>query len=382
MYPLEFSYSRRIIQFLREIDRAQGTIGERKVEEGWEKSFRFNARCHNIADALYLEGISSSYLMVKKILEGEYSPSDNINLQDTLNYNQALSYIDILASADSPISESAIKELNRMCLQGVVKAEKLQGNYRTIQNWVVNSEANEILYTPPSPESIPPLMQEFCAWINSDSFNSHHPVITAGLLHHRFLTLNPFVFANVRLACLLSRLILLRNGYDSRRWMWFEGLLARDIKNYYAKLYQNLKFDNITLERIAAWLEFYAEAIKSGCDYILQVSSEHQLKIKPSPPPLPATIPLSQTVAAPVASSFQLNERQRLIIELAKKYQTFHRRDINAELALTARYNPKTISRDLKSLVDKGYLIQGGARKGIYYSLNLSAEVPSASGTK
>jgi|GEM_PF-1373406 len=380
MYHFELKYTPRLISLLREIDCSAGVISERKVEESWEKSARFSARCHNIADALRLEGISAPYLTVKRILEGDYALQDTANMQEILNYNQALGYIDILAGSEEAISESAFKELSRMCLQGIAKAVKLQGSYRAIQNWVINSDADQIIYTPPSPESVPPLMQELYYWINGESFLNLHPVAAAGALHHRFLVINPFVFANVRIACLLSRLILLKYGYGLNRLIWFEGLFARDIEYYYDNLYRNYKFSSGASDKTVTWLEYYAEAIKTSYDYILQASSENllrtQVKIPVSEvaPQKPPTISTPQET--PVSAAVQLNERQRRILETAKKYRTFHRRDINAELAITARYNPKTVSRDLRALVDTGYLIQGGERKGIYYSLNPSFELP------
>ena len=365
MYQPQFKYNHSLIGLLGSIDAARGAVSERVVEENWEKATRFSARCHSISDTLRLEGLNTPYLSVKRILEGESSPKDSEFLQDILNFNQALSYIEILSDSSQNVSETLIKEISRMCLQNIARTDKYRGSYRIIQNWVVNSDENEIIYTPPSPENLKSLMESFVKWLADNITGEIHPVLTAGIIHHWFLAINPFVIANTRIACLLSRLVLLKNGYNIKRWGWFEGYFARDIPKYYESLYSNYSFSASEINKLTEWLEYYCLAVKSSCEYTLQSSAEFRITTK----------------AAAVNSAVQkhkkvqphhpsLNERQRRILKLAEKYERFHRRDIQAEIDITQRYNPKTISRDLKTLVDMGLLLQGGERKGIFYSLN------------
>ena len=365
MYQPQFKYNHYLVGLLGSIEAARGVISERAVKEDWEKTTRFSARCHSISDSLKLEGLNTPYLSVKRILEGESSAQDSEFLRDILDFNQALSYIDILSDSSQNVSEILIREISRMCLQNIAKAERYHGSYRTIQNWVVNSDKNEIIYTPPSPENLKTLMESFVEWLADNITGEIHPVITAGIVHHWFLAINPFIIANTRIACLLSRMVLLQNGYTIKRWGWFEGYFARDIPKYYESLYSNYSFNASEINKLTEWLEYYCQAVKSSYDYVLQASAEFKITAKAAS--LVSGVQTQKKIQPRYPS---LNERQRRILQLAEKYDCFHRRDIQAEIDITRRCNPKTISRDLKALVDMGHLLRGGERKGIYYSLN------------
>ena len=374
VYNPDIKYTHELVLKLGKIDRICGALQERKFVESWEKVNRFNVRCRSIADALNLEGIGVSLKAVTNILEGSQTPKDVEHAQEALNYNQALSYVDLLVDSEEPFSENVLKEFNRICLQGVSKADQHRGEYRTIQNWVVDSEANEIIYTPPSPEAVPDLTRQFLDWYNQELTRSIHPVLLAGLAHRWLLVVNPFVYGTVRTACLLTGYILRNNGYSGNCQGWYEVNFFKDINNYYSKLFEDFKPENVSKERITGWLEYFTDSIYTSVRTVFENSSGHLdenisafHEVAQTPPPKAQTpIPVKKGIF----STNKLNERQRLILQLAQRYEKFHRRDINAELDIAARYNPKTISRDLKAMVSLGLLNQGGERKGIYYSLN------------
>jgi len=376
MYIPEFKYSHHLVLSLSKIDRICGILQERKVNATWEKAQSFHARCRIIVDALNLEGIVVSLKSVTNILEGSQTANDSIHVQNVLNYDRALNYVDLLADSGEEFSEIVLREFNRLCLEGILKADQHRGNYRTIQNWVVNSEENEIIYTPPSPEIVPDLMHRFMDWFNGTEFHSVHPVLQAGIAHHWLQAINPFVYGTARTACLIVRYILQKYYCGHNRWGAYETIYCQDIKLYYSELFDDFSLDGGAQSKITAWVDYFVISLEMAVEAVLESSSNylepvelvHLSSSSFPPPPLSSRPP--EKFHEEKALIEKLNQRQRSILELAHKYEKFHRRDINAELDIAARYNPKTISRDLRAMVDLGLLNQGGERKGVYYTLN------------
>ena len=89
------------------------------------------------------------------------------------------------------------------------------GRYRTIQNYVGNSRTREVIYTPPPPADVAPLMRELVEWLRTDT--SIHPVLGAGIAQFQLVHIHPFVDGNGRTSRLLSTLCLYRSGYDFKR---------------------------------------------------------------------------------------------------------------------------------------------------------------------
>ncbi len=85
---------------------------------------------------------------------------------------------DYLGSGE-PISEGLISEIHQRLVKGVRGGKAEPGRYRTIQNYVANSRTREILYTPPSPEQVAPLMRELVEWLRAET--GIHPVLVAGI---------------------------------------------------------------------------------------------------------------------------------------------------------------------------------------------------------
>lgn len=80
------------------------------------------------------------------------------------------------------------------------------GSYRDTQVYVGS-------HTPPKPDQIPRLMEEFVDWLNSEDALSMHPVRYAALAHYKLVDIHPFEDGNGRTSRLLMNLILIRAGY-------------------------------------------------------------------------------------------------------------------------------------------------------------------------
>lgn len=80
------------------------------------------------------------------------------------------------------------------------------GMYRETQVYVGS-------HTPPAPQDIAYLMEEFVEWLNSEEALNMHPVRYAALAHYKLVDIHPFEDGNGRTSRLLMNLILIRAGY-------------------------------------------------------------------------------------------------------------------------------------------------------------------------
>lgn len=123
---------------------------------------------------------------------------------EVINQQKALAYIEELAKLKS-ITESDVLSLHGIVTSG--SAENGSCKYRTGQVGITNAR-----FLPPPAYLVPPLMQQFLDWVNTNP-GELWPVEFAAVTHLWFVTIHPFWDANVRTAGLLMNYILLRNGY-------------------------------------------------------------------------------------------------------------------------------------------------------------------------
>jgi Fic family protein len=79
----------------------------------------------------------------------------------------------------TPFTEGLIREIHRCLVEGVRGGSSAPGEYRRIQNYVVNSVTGETIYTPPPAHDVPIMMRDLVDWINRDQ--DIHPVLMSGI---------------------------------------------------------------------------------------------------------------------------------------------------------------------------------------------------------
>ena len=134
-------------------------------------------------------------------------------------------------------------------MEGVRGGRRSPGSYRTVQNYVANSRTREIIYTPPPPEEVAPLMRELVDWLRAET--DIHPVLVAGIAQFQLVHIHPFLDGNGRTSRLLSTLCLYRAGYDFKRLFTLSEFYDRDRGAFYRAL-QSVRERDMDL---TGWLE-------------------------------------------------------------------------------------------------------------------------------
>ena len=97
------------------------------------------------------------------------------------------------------ISHDLIRTIN---LHAIAHLHPEPGLYRTTQTYIVNQNQDgteQIVFTPPSPEKVPTLMNQLLDTLNTDWFNMS-PFLTASMALWRINAIHPFTNGNGRTA--------------------------------------------------------------------------------------------------------------------------------------------------------------------------------------
>ena len=248
----KFTITPRINKALVEIERVRGFLDAVELKDDWLGDMQKKALILETHYSTHIEGTTLTLEQAQSILEGKKPKGiDRDDEKELLNYKKAMDFISKYLGKEDPITDGLIRELHKITVKDVRGERADPGNYRKIQNYVVNSKTGKIIYTPPNPLDVPPLMREFVDWINSADELS--PVLISGIAQFQFVHIHPFIDGNGRTARLLSTLILYKTGYDFKRLFSISEFYDKDRPSYYHAIQSVRKNDmDLTL-----WLEYF-----------------------------------------------------------------------------------------------------------------------------
>ena len=268
----KFTISTKINKALVEIERVRGFLDAIKLKDDWIADMQKKALILESHHSTHIEGTALSLEQAKSILEGKkvrgVSRDDE---KELLNYKKAMDFISKYLGKDDPVSEGIVRELHKILVRGVRGENADPGNYRKIQNYVVNSRTREVIYTPPGALDVPHLMRKFVEWINKAEDVS--PILVAGIAQFQFVYIHPFIDGNGRTARLLSTLILYKTGYDFKRLFTISEYYDKDRPAYYQAI-QTVRKNNMDM---TTWLEYFVDGLRSQMAEI-QAKGEQLIK--------------------------------------------------------------------------------------------------------
>jgi Fic family protein len=341
----KYTITPRINKDLVEIEHVRGFLDAVKLKDEWVVDMQKRTLILESHHSTHIEGTALSLKEAADIIEGKKVKGVNRDDEkELLNYKKAMEFISKYIGKDYPVTEGVIRELHKITVEGVRGGQADPGNYRKIQNYVVNSRTREVVYTPPSPLEVQHLMREFAEWLNGSEDVS--AIIMAGIAQFQFVHIHPFLDGNGRTARLLSTLVLYKTGYDFKRLFTISEYYDQDRPIYYEAI-QSVRRNNMDM---TAWLDYFVGGLRSQMAEIQDkgkkvISSEKIIKS---------------------FKSHDLNTRQEKII----RYIVINERIDNEQCQRLCGSIRRTATRDLKNLVQKGLLEMKGELRGAYYVLS------------
>jgi Fic family protein len=328
-----FTITNAIAADLTAIERARGFLEAATLSEDWLKRMSQRALLLEAHYTTHIEGTQLTLEESERLWAGERvkgaQPDD---VRELLNYRDAFNLVsDSLMSAE-PIGEGLIRAIHAKLVEGVRGGQGGPGAYRTTQNWVVNSRTRTVVYTPPPPQDVGPLMAELVDWLRAET--AVHPVLVAGVAQFQLVHVHPFMDGNGRTSRLLSTLCLYRAGYDFKRLFTLSEFYDRDRSAFYRAI-QSVREQGMDM---TTWLEFFARGVATQLD---EVKGRGTAAIK----------------ADVIARTHRMNARQATI--LAELLLTGKLTVGELEIAFP-EINRRTLQRDLKGLLEKGLIKEVG----------------------
>ena len=243
-----------------------------------------------------------------------------------------------------PFSENSIKHLHHVLLRYVGKDERHRGEYKTMSNSVVAKDftGREIgtVFKTATPVETPRRMEELVEWTRKNLEDPlSHPLIVIGVFIVHFLAIHPFLDGNGRLSRALTTLLLLKKGYAYIPYSSIESIIEASKEGYYRALrrtQKNIWDDAVDYE---PWLSFFLTT--------LQKQKRH----------------LESKMTSMTSDDTTLSRNQRAILELFNDKQKWSSPEIASRLDM----NIETVKKNVKALVERGYLIKHGTTKGAWY---------------
>jgi Fic family protein len=336
-----------LVNFISEIDEFKGRWDYIKNLSPESLSrLRKVATIASIGSSTRIEGVKLSNTEIEKLLQniGRHSFRSR-DEEEVAGYAEAMNLVfdnyDII-----PVTENHIKQLHGILLKFSSKDEGHKGKYKIASNSVnafdENGKGAGVIFETASPYQTQLYMPDLVAWYNREiQEHNHHPLLIIGGFVVHFLAIHPFQDGNGRLSRILTTLMLLKAGYAYVSYCSLESIVEENKNLYYValrKAQQTFKTNHGGMEE---WMRYFLHTLKKQKDILNQRLSEEKSFVFAEMPALSTAI---------------LN------------YALSHPRITVADIVAFTKANRNTIKKNVKSLVDRKFLIQHGSGKGTWYT--------------
>ena len=354
MFKPNFTITNKTIRFLSEIAEARTIILNAPLVPKWEIDLRRQALIKSAHASTSIEGNKLSLGEVSDLMIGREITAAAKDKKEVLNYFEALKHLDTLAK-EKEIAQKDILKLHKIITKGVLDDPKNSGHYRTPvdekkRGRVVVAErvgqfTRRITFMPPPAKEVATEMKKFIVWLNSKEAKEVDTVLEAGITHYEFVRIHPFVDGNGRTARALASLILLRQGFDTKRFFALDDFYNSDRPRYY----EALKTVDPKILDLTAWIEYFCEGVavsaKAVKDKIIMLTKGRKKDRK--------------------AEQVALDYKQIKVVEFLQKQGKITNRQIRDLL----KVSNKTAYKLLQDLIKSKVIKKAGKGRSVYYIL-------------
>ncbi|MBU2051578.1 Fic family protein [Patescibacteria group bacterium] len=353
MFKPQFTISNQILKYIGVIEGAKEVIDYAVMVPAWEVKFKEEARVRTVHFGTKIEGNELNYSQAQRVLEGREVLARERDVQEVINYRNVIEYIDRLGEryglsgpggGVGSYTEGWLKKIHELTTEKILESGR-SGEYRDTRVVVKNSASGEVSFRPPLPLEVPVQIEEFFTWLNNDLGREVHPVLRGGITHYELARIHPFIDGNGRVARAFALLVLVREGYDVKRFFSIEEYFDSNAEEYYAAL-QAVNRDKGDLTQ---WLEFFSKSL-----------AIELTKIKERVRNLSMDFRWRDRLGRQIV----LNERQIKMIEWFADQNQITAKDA---AGLLPDVSDDTILRNINDLVKKGVLKKRGVTKNAYY---------------
>ncbi len=349
MYTPKYSISNKILRAIGRVEGAREVIENAPLVPSFERQFQSEAIVRTIYHGTHIEGNDLTVAQTKKVLEGQDVFARPRDIQEVINYRNVISLMDDMRHKRGDYETTMLLEIHREVVTKIVPIDKV-GVLRTTQVVIKEEGTGKVIFTPPPPIEVPYLLDAFFEWFNSDLGHEVHPVLRAAIAHYVLVAIHPFVEGNGRTVRSFTTLVLIKEGYDIKRFFAIEEHFDRDLAAYYEAFAKvDRQAGNIAQRDLTPWIEYFCEVMAVEVEKIKEkvrkLSIDTRLKVK-------------------IGEQIALSERQMRIVEYLSDQGAAIMKDLRKVIPMVSE---DTILRDVKDLMDKGIIKKEGATKAARY---------------
>jgi Fic family protein len=348
MYSPKFNITNTILKNVGIIEAAKEVIESAPLVPYYEKQFKTDAIARTVHHGTHIEGNDLTLSQAKKVLEGQDIVGRDRDIQEVINYRNVVALLEELQSKRGGYDVDMLIDIYKETVKKIIDSSKL--GLRKTQVIIKEEGTGRVVFNPPPFVEVPFLLKDFFKWLNSNESKEIHPIIRAGIVHYVLVTIHPFVEGNGRSVRAFATLVLMREGYDIKRFFALEEHFDRNLAAYYeAFLKVDKQHRDIGRRDLTPWLDYFTEVVAIELtkikENIKKLSIDSRLKTK-----------IGQQVA--------LTERQMKLIEYLSEHGSAVMRDLREVFSMVSE---DTILRDLKYLMEKSIINKEGSTKGARY---------------
>jgi Fic family protein len=338
----QFTITNRITADLTRIERARGFLEAATLSEEWVREMGRRALILEAHHTTHIEGTRLTLEQAERLLAGKAVPeADADDARELLNYRRAFDFVSEYLEGGGPVTEGLIREIHKRLVEGVRGGAGAPGEYRKIQNYIINSVTGETVYTPPAAYDVPVMMAEFVDWLDQEP--ETHPVLISGIAQFQLVHIHPFLDGNGRTSRLLSTLCLYKAGYDFKRLFTISEYYDRDRASFYRAI-QSVRESDMD---VTGWLEYFLGGLTAQLGEVKQ-RGERAIR------------------RDALVKQYGLSDRQAKAIDHILEHGVLTIQDFEG---LCPEVNRRSLQRDLKAMLDKGLLLSEGATNQLIYSI-------------
>jgi len=231
---------------------------------------RILLRAESVASSR-IEGleIGARRLLRAEAVRSMREPSSDLTATEVLGNIDAMLYGVERSGLGDEITVDLLLEIHRRLLTGA-RLQAHADSFRQVQNWIGGSGYNPCAaaYVPPPHEFVADLMDDLCAFCNTDNLPA---VAQAAIAHAQFETIHPFEDGNGRTGRAIIHLVLRRRGLALRVLPPVSLVLATRARDYINGLtefrYVGSPNSSKATEGVNTWVASFAGAcIRSVAD--------------------------------------------------------------------------------------------------------------------
>lgn len=336
----KFTITNRMTQAITRIERARGFLEAAQLSADWVREVGEQALILEAHHTTHIEGTRLTLDQAERLWKGEAVPeADPDDVRELLNYRTAFAFVSECLDSGDPITEGMIREIHRKLVEGVRGGSAAPGEYRRIQNYVVNSGTGQVIYTPPTALEVPVMMSELVKWLNAKL--DIHPVLVSGIAQFQLVHIHPFLDGNGRASRLLSTLSLYKAGYDFKRLFTISEYYDRDRPTFYKSI-QSVRDNGMDM---TGWLDYFVTGLETQ---MIEVRERSEQVIRRDV----------------LVKQHGLNERQEKALGLLMRKKSVHISEIEQ---LCPDVSRRTLQRDMTGLIECNLVrMKGSARQSNY----------------